>query len=437
MAVSGGPDSVALLHLLHNLTLQLKIIGVYVDHGLRPSEIPYEINLVKGYCSQLNLAFETVSVDTHTQKQRQRTSLEEAARILRYQALEEMRVRYGAKAIAVAHTADDQAEELLIRLIRGTGRKGLSGMDIQRGRIMRPLLEETKADLLSYLEERNIPFCQDSSNQDRAFLRNRIRLDLLPYLEQHFNSSIRHNLLQLADILNKEEEVLDSLANEEFQKAVKKSGKEITLDINAFQQCHLAMQRRILEKICWLMATKPGFRQIEQLCHIIHHGDEGAETHLKKGLRTQKKGSQVIFSYPEGRKSFRGSAKVAPAKIYLEIPEPGAYPVEGTKMTLNIRLQENRPGQEHGKGLKLDADKIRFPLLLRTHLAGERFTPLGMEGSKKISRFLSDRKIPLAKRHAFPVLLSAENILALAGLEIDHRFRLRSTTKNILLIDWS
>ncbi len=445
-AISGGADSVTLLHLLNKISLPIKIIAVYVDHGLRPDETGNEIALIKNFCTHLHLDFETVQVDTYAKKHEMKTSLEEAARIVRYQALEEMRIRYNATAIAVAHTADDQAEELLIRLIRGTGRKGLSGMQLQRDHIIRPLLKEKKATLLSYLKEKNIPFCLDSSNQERSFLRNRIRLDLLPYLEENFNTSIRQNLLQTTDILTQEEELLEELTQEKFKKVVQVDGcrgippghtpKIIAVNIPFFQACHQALQRRILEKICWLMATKPGFRQIQQLRHVIQDGKDGAEIHLKEGLRIEKAGSYALFSHPHGRKSLRGRLSAKKVTIYKEIPQPGVYTIENTDMTLSVNVREKMPGDNIEDGLQLDAKGIRFPLLLRTALPGEKFSPLGMGGSKKITRFLSDKKIPLSRRHLFPLLISAEKILAIAGLRIDNRFRLQSATKRILIVDW-
>ncbi len=446
VGVSGGPDSVALLHLMKEVDLDLNIFAIYVNHGLRPHETPKEIKLVDDICRKLNLDFKVVKIDTYALKQHLKLSLEEAARILRYQKLESLRANIKAKAIAVGHTADDQAEELLIRLIRGTGRKGLSGMDIKNGYIIRPLLRERKASLTSYLNKKNISYCQDSSNKETTFLRNKIRLELLPYLEQGYNGSIRQNLLQLADILHHEEELLESLAQKDFQKVVsipesmtvseQETGSTLTLDVCSFQECHPAMQRRILEKICWLMKSRPGFRQIEQLRNLIQKGEEGAEIHLKKGLRIQKKGISVFFSYPLGKKSFRGSTRTEPVEIHQHIPGPGNYYIDGIGLTLNIQLMEYPSGQEFDKGLMLDADSIQFPLLLRTAHEGEKFTPFGMKGRKKISRFFSDKKIPLSKRHLYPVLISESNLLALAGQEIDHHYRLRPETKTILVIVW-
>ncbi len=316
VAVSGGPDSVALLHILCSTLPQLRFVAVYVDHGLRPTETGAEIELVQTLARQLQAGFERVTVDVRGAAQKDKASIEETARTLRYQALETMRRQYQGTAIAVAHTADDQAEELLIRLIRGSGRKGLSGMQFQNGWIIRPLLHERKETLLHYLQTQQIPFCIDSSNLERTYLRNRVRLDLLPYLQEHFNKSINQTLLQTAQILEDEEDLLEEMADKAWQQVVRivaiqpispeSPHQSIQIDTKEFCRCHPALQRRILEKCCWQMEARPQFRQIALLLALLHTGQTGAEVHLSKGLRAHKTRQDVIFCYPVGKCSYRG-----------------------------------------------------------------------------------------------------------------------------------
>jgi tRNA(Ile)-lysidine synthase len=443
IAVSGGPDSMALLHLLYRIDLPARLIAVYVNHGLRPEETGTENHLIEGLCHKLCIPFETVEVDVYRERQHTGASIEEAARTLRYQALEEIRRRLGAAVIAVAHTADDQAEEVLIRLIRGSGRKGLSGMDLHRDSIIRPLLQEKKQTLIDYLEDNSIPFCLDSSNRQRVFLRNRVRLDLLPYLEQNFNSSIRQTLLQTAEILNADEELLSQLTEESCQRLLEIHDNQasdsepcperIMINIRPFLDCHQALQRRILEKICWMMLTRPGFRQIEQIRSLVRDGHNGAELHLGGGLRVWKTDKNVVFSHPAGRKGFRGSGLEEGIPL-MTVNGPGIFPCAAH--ALSISLQAERPGKLRAGELLLDADRIIFPLQLRNPLPGERFRPLGTTGRKKINRFLTDAKIPRQDRHFFPVLLSEGRIIAIAGLRIDHDYRVRDDTRRFLLIDW-
>jgi len=316
VAVSGGPDSVALLHILGTAFPLIRFIAVYVDHGLRPHETGAEIALVEKLARQLHAGFDRIVVDVKTTAQQNGASIEETARSLRYQGLEAIRRQYQATAIAVAHTADDQAEELLIRLIRGCGRKGLSGMRLCNGWIVRPLLHATKETLLHYLQTEHIPFCIDSSNLERTYLRNRVRLDLLPYLQDHFNTSIRQTLLQTAQILQDEEALLEEMADKAWQETViildaqpVTSGTPpwtIKIDTQLFCRRHSAIQRRILEKCCWRMEARPQFRQIELLLNLIHNRRTGAEIHLSRGLRAHKTKKTVIFGYPAGKGSYRG-----------------------------------------------------------------------------------------------------------------------------------
>lgn len=322
VGVSGGPDSVALLHLLGTGLPTARLVAVYVDHGLRPDETGAEITLVQQLAQSLGAGYEQVAVDVTVVVLRTGASIEETARILRYQALETVRRKYQGNVIAVAHTADDQVEEVLIRLIRGSGRSGLSGMLSQKGRVIRPLLNETKTTLLHYLQGEKIAFCHDSSNDDRAYLRNRVRLDLLPFLENNFNASIRQTILQTAHILRDEEALLDTMTDQAWATmahhpattpspsplAAPGAPPALHLNLQSVRNQHPAMQRRILEKCCWQMESRPQFRQIQSLLDLIHKGQTNAEIHLSQGLRAQKGEQAVIFSYPQGKCSYRGRA---------------------------------------------------------------------------------------------------------------------------------
>lgn len=181
------------------------------------------------------------------------------------------------------------------------------------------------------------------------------------------------------------------------------------------------------------MMTRPGFRQIELIRNLIGKGLNGAEIHLGAGLRVWKTNNEVIFTHPAGRKGFRGSG-LENAPVEITANGPGIFPC--ATHVLSIRLQTERPGELRGSELLLDAEQITFPLLLRNPLPGERFRPLGATGRKKINRFLTDAKIPKQDRRFFPVLLSADKIIAIAGLRIDHDCRVREDTRRFLLIDW-
>jgi tRNA(Ile)-lysidine synthase len=436
IAVSGGSDSVSLLHILSSLFPAAARIAVYVDHGLRPLETDAEIKLVQKQAALCSARFVTVAVDVEKERAQKKCSLEEAARTLRYQALEKICSKFQAQAIAVGHTADDQAEEVLLRLIRGSGSTGLSGMNIRHGNIVRPLLHETKESLLNYLRTQDIPFCQDSSNADRRFLRNRIRLELLPHLENEYNRSIRQTLLQTAAILKEENALLNELTDNTFQGMVQQKNKQVILDLPQFAATHPAIQRRILEKICWQMASRPSFKKIESLQRLAA-AKKSSEVHLSKGLRAIRQQESIIFLFPSQREGYRGAALVTKSYTPLTIPGAGRYPVPVLNHELLIQEAPlSSKTVKQGDLLLLDASTIQFPLTLRPHIPGERFHPLGAPGRKKISSFLSDRKIPAMDREHYPVLLSHDSIIAIIGLRIAHACRVTSQTQKVLQLQW-
>ncbi|MCF8056954.1 MAG: tRNA lysidine(34) synthetase TilS [Desulfocapsa sp.] len=436
IAVSGGPDSVCLLHILSSLFPGSKRIAVYVDHRLRPLETDAEIKLVQREAAICSADFITVPVNVQDEKEQKRCSLEEAARNLRYQVLEKIRSQFQAQAIAVGHTANDQAEEVLLRLIRGSGSTGLSGMNLHHGNIIRPLLQETKETLFNFLKTQNIPFCEDSSNADRRFLRNRIRRDLLPKLESEYNRSIRQTLLQTASILREEDGLLSGLTEEGYQKMVQQSGEQLILKLSLFSQIHPAIQRRILEKICWQMASRPSFKKIESLLQLST-AQKSSEIHLSKGLRAIRQPGVILFHFPSPEKGYRGSALVKKHFSPLTIPCPGKYPVPELQHELLIQESSLSPETvEQTNLLLLDAGTLNFPLTLRPSKPGERFHPLGAPGQKKISSFLSDRKIPAMDRDQFPVLFERDTIIAIIGLRINHDYRITSKTRKVLQLQW-
>lgn len=439
VAVSAGSDSVALLHLLHVIGLRLQLTVAYIDHGLRPAESPGEKRLIAKYCTALGVPFVTVAVDVPTLQAQKSRSPEEAARLLRYQALEELRVRHQASFIALGHTADDQVEEFFLRLLRGSGRKGFCGMAPRRSSLIRPLLEERKSTLLEYLERNHLSWCLDSSNQQRTYLRNRVRLDLLPLLEADYSPGIRATVLRAMAIFGEEEQLLENLAGNAWNACLlehKQGGASppcLVLDINACRRQHAALLRRILERCFWMLGAQPSFSQIAIIIEFLDHGQEGGILHLDGGLRAMRRSGELHFSLAEMPAKGRMATAAKPV-IAQPIAGPGTYPLPAIDRELHLTLQprgEHIPGQ-----LCLDADNITFPLLLRSVQPGERFTPGGGVGSKKVNRFLNERKIAAAERFAWPVLVKGSDILALPGLEISHHYRVSEATEIVLTIEW-
>lgn len=322
VAVSGGPDSMALLHLLADASkrgkFELELTAVWVDHGLRPQETPAEEQTVRAATEQLGIPCITHRVDAASWSKEQKISLEHAARDLRYAALRNTAREVGAAWIAVAHTADDQAEEILLRVLRGSGRQGVAGMQMQSRDLIRPLLNTDKKELLAWLTEQKIPFCLDSSNQDIRFLRNRVRHQLLPFLQEHFELGIKKSLRKTADSLAVDEDLLAQLTAEAEHNVIKKlsseeanaeantPGTQIQLVRRPFCRLHPALQRRVIERLLWKIGGRAGYDHILLVIKAADSGRTNSELHLGQGLRVGVFRDRLEFSYPAGKKAWQG-----------------------------------------------------------------------------------------------------------------------------------
>lgn len=439
-AVSGGPDSVALLHVLAAVSGQFAalLVAAYVDHGLRPEEIAREAELVEEQAGLLRIPYRFGQIAVQEYASRHSLSVEHAARILRYETLEKLARKEGALKIAVAHTADDQAEEILLRLLRGTGRKGLAGMSgIFAGKVIRPLLAISKDELLRYLQDRRIPYLVDSSNLSPVYLRNRVRLQLLPYLEERYNPQIKETLRHTAAILQDEEEILEQLAQAACERTIvetdggSRAGKVLALLLDEFGREHPGIQRRILEALCWSLDSTPSFRIIESLQDLAVHGANGSRLHLAQGLRVSRQGGQLIFSYPQGKIAKRGDL-VEEACFEIVIDGPGSYRVPTIGKKLIVSISDGAPPREvllARAADYLDRNSLSFPMVARSVYPGDRFHPLGAPGSKKVKDFLSEEKISAGRRWQVPVLEDDRGIAALLGLRIDEARKVREQTK--------
>lgn len=443
VGVSGGADSVALLCVLQAIQIKLQLIAVYVDHGLRPTEVPFEIQTISEHCKALNVPFIVESIDVLLFAKKEKRSIEDSARILRYTVFHELLALHSAQAIAVGHNADDQVEEFFLRAIRGSSRKSLSGMELQNGSIIRPLLHLHKAELTGYLEKNSIPWCMDSSNLEREYLRNKVRLDLLPLLEKDFNASIGKTILQNMDILREEERYLEANTVDAYQKCITPdidsiediNREQLKVQSELFLKYHPAIQRRIVEKCCWKMKSKASYEQIRALIELIDKGTNGAELHLPAGLRVEKNGEGITFSRPLPPGQNRGSAE--PAELQTKnIPAPGTYLFQGLNRKLILEEVATAKNTRSADVLHIDIATIDFPLVCRSSLPGERFHPLGAPGTKKITRFYNDKKIPAKKRASCPVLFSGNRVIALPGLEIAEGHKVSKATTSALRIRW-
>ncbi len=428
VGVSGGPDSMALLHILTSLRsgLEFDLAVAHLNHGLRP-EAAAEENFVREYCAGRGLAFYSCQLDIGRLASQEKKSLEEAGRESRYRYFARLAAQLGASRIATAHHQDDNAETVLLNLVRGSGIKGLRGIRPVNGMIIRPLLCLNRSDIENYLDINSIEYCIDQSNYSTDYLRNRIRHQLLPLLKQDYNPRIVESLNQLADIAAAENEAME-LETGCLEKELLKTNPahEITLDSECLGQLHPAYQRRIIRKVLFALQGERGweFNDIELIRNLLTKAGSSKSLHLKKGLYVKKIYRQLTFSSrPPKRVSFSYRVK-APGQLYI--------PEIGKSFAFCLLAREDfcpLPGDFY-----LDYDKIEGELCLRSRQPGDWFYPWGMPGRKKIKDFFIDLKIPGEERDQIPLLATADTVYGIWGLRISRLAAVDADTSRVLLI---
>ncbi len=446
-AVSGGPDSVALLDALHLLSSSLSIhLGVaHLDHGLRQEESAQDAEFVSRLAQRYHLPFYVKKTDVAAYKKTHRLSTEDAARTVRYNFLSEISRKNGYNRIATAHHADDNAELILMNMIRGSGTKGLGGIPPKRSdAIVRPLIRCYRSDILIYLSQRKLDYVTDTTNTDRRFTRNRIRLDLIPLL-QTFNPNIGTTLNNLGFIIQNEEIWIQSLVDREMEDVVlKKAPHSVTLCAVKFNPKPAALKQRLIRQA--ILSVKGNLNRIS-MGHIdaIINQQTAGRIHLPDRILFEKNTDQLCFSKKDislralstprnSREALMFTYTVFTSKFRprtLFIKELGVS-FRFTQIDKNTIKDYRHAGQTVAF---FDMKEIAFPISIRNISPGDRFIPFGMRGTQKIKNFFINNKIPRSDRKSCPILLSRDQIIWLAGFRTSDLYKITHATKTVLKVE--
>jgi tRNA(Ile)-lysidine synthase len=432
VGVSGGPDSMALFSILNELrrSWSLEIIALYCHHGLRRAA-DQEVDFVRHWAGVWGCSFSTSKVDVQSFQQENKSSLQEAARELRYGVFRSFLVKQKADRVALAHTANDQAEEVLIGLIRGAGLGGLAGIPVQRESFIRPLLATYRPEILTYLAERNIPYLEDESNKDRRFLRARVRHQLLPELGK-FSPNIITQLNRTAALLGKDEAFLQEKTKRIMARVQVSQEGGVQFSRKGLIKLPQAILSRLFQKA--LFQVKGDLRLIGSvhllsLINAVCGPSIQGRLDLPGGVQASWDRDRIILqpavSISPHPILFSGQVD-GPGKIYIR--EIGA---EISFERVRIDPQTARKTFDRQQAL-VDWEKIRWPLVVRNIQAGDRFRPLGLRGAKKVNRFFMDKKIPRSQRDRIPLIISGGEIVWIAGLEIGDLFALQDRSRQAL-----
>ena len=441
VGVSGGPDSVALLHILKELAprLMISLSIAHLNHRFRGRDSDRDAEYVQELAKKLNLPIIVESRDVPAFIKKEGLSPEDGARRARYDFFARVAKQIKADKIALGHNADDQAETVLMRLLRGSGREGLGGIppvrdleaQSQKIQIIRPLIETTRDEIKKYLKENRIKSRLDASNIEPVYLRNRIRLKLLPLLAK-YNPNIKSILVRTAQLLREEDRYLEEIVNRHLKQMIKRRGEEkITLDITKLSSLPSPIQRRLLRESVGLIK---GDKLDINLAHI----EDILNLSKARGRASLDLPGNILVTKEYRRLSigFKKEKKVSSFNYFLKVPGITKIPEIGLSFRAKILKGTPKTLKEGSKEKAyFDYERLKAPLSLRNREEGDRFQPLGMRGSKKLKDFFMDEKIPFQKRERTPLLLSGKEIIWVVGHRISDRAKVTNKTKKVLMVE--
>ncbi|MHB9133272.1 MAG: tRNA lysidine(34) synthetase TilS [Armatimonadota bacterium] len=430
VAVSGGPDSVALLDILHRWfapEANLRLAVAHINHGLR-DEAKDDASFVEALANHYGIPYYLRQVDVPARVADTGESVEEAARLLRYAALRDIVREIEADRIVTGHTADDQAETVLMRLLRGAGLTGLAGIPARRENIVRPLLTVWRNEILAYLNDHELAYRTDLTNYSTDFTRNRIRLELLPRLETEYAPRLRVRLQHLAELARQDDQALEECAERKYAQLRCPMPNGLMLPatpplpravIWRLWRCAMREVRGTLEDI--------GYDHLED----IHRLTAGRQVHLP-GVRVLREHDHLVFL-----------PAPAPGEPDFVIPEeplpiPGRLCLLPADCCLHIELPAQPVPLAGGDIAVMDAAALQGPLTVRSWRPGDRYRPFGAPGTRKLQDIFVDAGVPRRLRSRIPVILDANGIVWLAGFRIADRVKSLPTTTQYLrmIIEW-
>jgi tRNA(Ile)-lysidine synthase len=437
VGVSAGVDSMVLLHLLNACrdAFHLSLVVAHVNHGLRPQEAEQEAELVRKESERLGLLFEYGPYHVKEFQELAGLSTQEAARRIRFHFFYDLLRKHHAQKIVLGHNANDQAETILLRLIRGSGLQGLKGiLPIREGKVIRPLLETWRSEIEAFALGEKIPFLVDSSNVREAYLRNRIRLSLIPMIERDYQPKFKEILLRTSAILREENDYLERGAEEAYGRIVRQEGEGLSFKFSEYRALHPAIQwrvaKRIFETVCDRGETTedeegPDVRQIYQK---LHSSSPSFLLELARGVWLEKR-YDLVSAGKRGIRAF--------PPFEVELISPGRIFIE--EIGREVVIEEMGRDQfsfdmASGDTAFLDLEKLRFPLRMRNFMPGDRFCPLGVHGRQKVKDFFIDHKVPRIDRPRIPLLISGEVIAWIVGFRIDERVKVTEKTNRVLKV---
>ena len=440
VAVSGGPDSMALLHALYTLAdeLDIKPAVAHLNHQLRGPEADGDEAYVKQWCEKWDLPCFAQRQDIAKLAAQQKLSVEEAGRYARYSFFARLADEHGFDRVALGHTATDRIETLLINLLRGTGLSGLCGIPPRRGRFIRPLIATWRNETAEYCRWYDLQPRLDASNlSSDNYLRNQVRLELLPLLESDYAPHIQSALLRLAQAAQQELSWTEPLVQAAYEQAAEGNDHSISLDLAQLADMAPGLRYRLLRQA--LVRLRGDAADIEavhydMLQQLIGKAQTGAEIHLPGAILARRGYNSIELSV--GRRGSPGPGEAIGGRYIL--PVPGTVRVPQVELTVSTELTRKRPGElgnAQGRQVTVDGLATGEVLLVRGWQPGDSFQPLGLSGHKKLQDLFVDNKVPRHERDRIPLIVTGDKqIVWVVGYQLADPFKVTPRTKIFTII---
>lgn len=437
VALSGGPDSVCLLKILHDLKkdFNVELAAAHVNHMLRGEEAFKDEEYARAMCEGLDIKFYSKRVDINKVSKQRNISHELAGREERYKFFQFISKENKCNKIAVAHNANDQAETVLMNMMRGTGIEGLCGIRSKReGGIIRPILCLSREEIEDYCELYNLNPRIDKSNLESIYSRNKVRLDILPYMKNNFNKDIIETINRMTNLLQIDNDFIEKECNNNYKKYCTNSEKNLIISKEAFF-IEKAILTRLIKKTFIEFTGKHTNFEMKHIYEVISLASNSTnkKVNIPHGIIAENIYGDIYLKFNEVEK-----------KEYKEITliknELDNNFIDFEDYSISFVIIDNKNNIEFSNNILIkffDYDKIKEKLIIRKRVNGDKMTPLGMKGTKKIKDIFMDLKIPIEKRDKVPILCFDNEIAWLVGYKVSEKFKITKETKNIIKITFA
>ncbi len=424
IALSGGPDSVFLLHFLikYKKRFNITIAAFHLNHMLRGNEANEDEKFCKEICADLKIKFFNARKRVNNYAKKNKLSVEIAGRTLRYIELERIAKKYGYNKIATGHNLNDNTETVLLNLIKGAGLRGLSGIPLKRGNIIRPVLVLEKEEIINYLNKNKIPFRIDPSNTSIVYERNFLRNEVIPLLKTELNPSLDRSVLKTASVVRAANEFIKKKIPELSKEIISDNGGQLFVNVEKLllldEELYGEILKTAIDKYFIFQTSSDEIKRIVSLLNV----QSGKQIKLSKELTAVRERDRIFIGKNIFPDEMTGSYKLKPGKSLL---------VDNKKISIKNISSYNQSLKKKRNEEIISADNLSDTFWIRRWKPGDRFYPLGMKGSKKVSDFLTEKKISSIIKRNQLVLINDDKVVWVVGLRIDDRFKVTTETKRI------